>query len=123
MTSVTLVSSTKWICTFCRVVMWPQPREYVSARWPMRSSCSGVMRAGGQLDAHHLVGAALALAVDAVVQAHHPEHVFADLAGQVLGDGTLEPLDVALLFGIEIAGCRDDRCDAHVATSFDLDLG
>ena len=31
-TSVTLVSSTKCICTFCRVVMWPQPREYVSHR-------------------------------------------------------------------------------------------
>ena len=63
-------------------------------------------RAGRQLDAHHLVGAALALAVDAVVEAHHAEHVFADLAGQVLGDGPLEPLDVALLLGVEVAGCR-----------------
>ncbi len=73
----------------------------------------------GHLDPHHLVGAALALAVDAVVQPEDPEHVLADLAGQVLGDGTLEPLDVALLFGIEIPRCWDDRCNAHVATSFD----
>ena len=27
MTSETFVNSTKWICTFCRVVMCPQPRE------------------------------------------------------------------------------------------------
>ena len=33
--------STKWSWMFCRVVMWPQPREYVSAMWASISSCSG----------------------------------------------------------------------------------
>jgi hypothetical protein len=64
-------------------------------------------RAGGQLDPHHLVGAALALSVDAVVEAHHAEHVFADLAAEVLGDRPLEALDVALLLGVEVAGRRE----------------
>jgi hypothetical protein len=39
----------------------------------------------GQLHPHHLVVAALALAVDAVVEAEHPEHVLVDLAGEVAG--------------------------------------
>jgi len=67
--------------------------------------------AGGELDAHHLIGAALALAVDAVVESHHPEHVLGDLLGEVLGDGRFEPFDIGLLFGVEIAvlGGGDDR--------------
>ena len=82
-------------------------------------------RAGGQLDAHHLVGAALALAVDAVVEAHHPEHVFAELAREVLRHGPLEALDVALLLGVEVAGCMHHGGNrrrllrhGHVATPF-----
>ena len=39
--SGTRSSSTKWNCTFWRVVMWPQPREYRSAMSAMRSSWSG----------------------------------------------------------------------------------
>ena len=34
--------STKWNWMFCRVVMWPQPREYVSEMWAIISSCSAV---------------------------------------------------------------------------------
>ena len=66
------------------------------------SNCSGVIEPAGQLHPHHLVRAALALAVDAVVQAHHPEHVLGDLTGEVAGHGALEALDVALLLGVEI---------------------
>ncbi|CAB4878411.1 unannotated protein [freshwater metagenome] len=68
--------------------------------------------AGGHLHAHHLVGPALALAVDAVVQPHHPEHVLGDLAGEVLADGLLEPFDVTDLLGVEISGLRCG-CDGH----------
>ena len=53
------------------------------------------------------------LAVDAVVEPHDAEHVFADLACEVGGDGLLETLDVALLFGVEVSRCRDDRGGAH----------
>ena len=72
-----------------------------------------------QLDAHHLVGAALALAIDAVVESHHAEHVLGDLAREVLLDGDLETLDVAQLLLVEVA--RERRRgdvgiggDAHV---------
>ena len=41
MTAGICSSWTKCIWTFCRVVMWPQPREYVSDRWASMSSCSG----------------------------------------------------------------------------------
>ena len=40
-TSVMRCRSTKWNCTFCRVVMCPQPREYSRAIRPSVSSCSG----------------------------------------------------------------------------------
>ena len=40
----------------------------------------GRNRSCRQLDAHHLVRAALALTIDAVVQTHHAEHIVADLA-------------------------------------------
>ena len=68
-TSGVCASSTKWNWTFWRVVRWPQPREYVSAMLASISSCSGVDPAVRDLHPHHLVGAALALAVDALVQA------------------------------------------------------
>jgi hypothetical protein len=42
-------SSTKWNCTFWRVVMWPHPREYSVAMSPIRSSCSGEIEPAGTL--------------------------------------------------------------------------
>jgi hypothetical protein len=67
--------------------------------------------AGWQLDAHHLVGATLALAIDAVVEAHHAEDILGDLFSEVLGDGDLEAFDISLLLGVEVAvlGGGDDR--------------
>ena len=62
------------------------------------------------LDAHHLVGAALALAVDAVVQAEDTEHVLIEVAGDVALELQLELVDVPCLFGIDL----DDR---HVHSS------
>ena len=37
-------SCTKWSWMFWRVVMWAQPREYVSAMYASISSCSGWRR-------------------------------------------------------------------------------
>ncbi len=48
----------------------------------------------GRLDPHHLAVPALALAVDAVVQAEHPEDVLGEVAGQVAGQLLLELGDV-----------------------------
>ena len=88
--------------------------------WPIMSSCSGVMRAVGDLDPHHLVVAALALAVDAVVQAEDPEDVLVELAGQVAGELLLELLDVgelaldrshAAASAASLAGQKSDRGD------------
>jgi hypothetical protein len=108
MTSGTRSSSTKWNCTFWRVVRWPQPREYSSAMSAIMSSCSGVIAAVGELHPHHLVVAALALAVDAVVQAEDPEDVLVDLAGQVAGQHPLELVDVGdLLAVVARTGGRD----------------
>ena len=70
-------------------------------------------RAGGQLDADHLVRPALTLAIDAVVEAHHPKDILLDLAGEVLLDCLLEAFDVTLLLGVEIARGGDDRGDSH----------
>src|SRR5690606_18708664 len=78
--------------------------------------------AGGELHPHHLVGAPLALTVDAVVETHHAEHVFVDLAREVLGHCRLETLDVALLLGVEVPRCRDDWCDRHDALPLNSDL-
>ena len=65
--------------------------------WAIMSSCSGVIAAVGHLDPHHLVVAALALAVDAVVEAEDPEDVLVDLAGEVAAELHLELLDVGEL--------------------------
>ena len=65
------------------------------------------------LHPHHLVVAALALAVDAVVQAEDAEDVLLDLAGEVLGEDRLELLGVGELCGIDLAlthvCCSDAR--------------
>ena len=57
------------------------------------------------LDAQHLVAAALALAVDAVIQSEDAEGVLVDAAVEVLGGGVLEDVE---LFGddrVEGSGC------------------
>jgi hypothetical protein len=65
----------------------------------------------GQLDPHHLVASALALAVDAVVQAEDPEAVLVDLTGEVAGEHRAELLDVGLhggpQLGVELGPAPD----------------
>ena len=65
---------------FWRVVMWPQPREYVIGDVGHHVELLGRDAAVGHLDSYHLVGAALTLAVDAVVEAEDAEHVLVELA-------------------------------------------
>ena len=67
----------------------------------------GMGDARGDLDPHHLVGAALALSVDAVVQTEHPHHVFRYLTGLVADQHPLELVDVGLLGGIDHRGVVD----------------
>ena len=71
----------------------------------------------GDLHPHHLVGAALALAVDALVEAHHPEDVLGDLAREVLLDRRLEPVDLVGDLGIEGSGSELFEIDGHGDTS------
>jgi hypothetical protein len=71
----------------------------------------------GDLDPHHLVGAALALAVDALVQAHHPEDVLREIAREVLLDGGLEAVDLVGHLGIEGAGSELFEVDGHGGSS------
>ena len=56
----------------------------------------------GHLHPHHLVVAALALAVDAVVQAEDPEGVLLEVAGEVAGELLLELLDVGTDLGVDL---------------------
>ena len=75
----------------------------------------GVDAAVRDLDAQHLGAAALALAVDAVVQAEDAERVLVDAAVEVLGDGALEDVE---LFGddrFEWAGREIADVDRHAA--------
>jgi hypothetical protein len=62
----------------------------------------GRERPVGHLDADHLVVAALALPVDAVVQAEHAEDVLVELAGEVLPEHHLELGDVRSLLGVDL---------------------
>ena len=55
------------------------------------------------LDPHHLVVAALSLAVDAVVQAEDAEDVLVEVPGEVAGELVLELLDVGELRWIDLA--------------------
>ena len=77
-------------------------------------------RTGGQLDAHHLVRATLTLAIDAVVEAHHAEHVLGDLTREVLLDGAFEALDVAQLLLVQVARERR-RCDVGIGGDAHVD--
>ena len=79
------------------------------------SSCSAVMRPCGILTRSICVAAALALAVDAVVQAEDAERVLVDAAVEVLGDGALEDVE---LFGddrFEWSGREIADVDRHAA--------
>ena len=59
-------------------------------------------RAVGHLHPHHLVVAALALAVDPVVQPEDPEGVLLEVAGEVAGQLLLELLDVGTDLGVDL---------------------
>ena len=56
----------------------------------------------GHLHPHHLVVAALPLAVDPVVQPEDPERVLLEVAGEVPGELLLELLDVGTDLGIDL---------------------
>jgi hypothetical protein len=74
----------------------------------------GLERPVRDLHPHHLVGAALALAVDAVVEAEDAEGVLVHGAGLVLGQHPLELLNVCESGGAD--GARPDLdvdCRAH----------
>ena len=81
----------------------------------------GVGDAGGDLDPHHLVGAALTLPVDAVVQTEHPHHVLRYLTGLVADQHPLELVDVGLLGGIDYCGVVD--LDRDHRTFFGIGAG
>ncbi len=71
----------------------------------------------GDLHPHHLVGAALALAVDALVEPHHPEDVLREVAREVLLDRGLEMVDLVGHLGIEGAGSQRFEVDGHGGSS------
>ncbi len=79
------------------------------------SRCSAVDAAVRDLDAQHLGAAALALAVDAVVQAEDPEGVLVDTAVEVLGDGALEDVELVGDDRFERAGREIADVDRHAA--------
>ena len=68
----------------------------------------GRHRSVRHLDADHLIGAALALAVDAVVEAEHAEHVLGHLARLVAAELLAELGDVGHLLGVPLV-TRLDR--------------
>ena len=57
--------------------------------------------------------AALALAVDALVQAEHAEHVVVDLAREVAVDAVLEVDELVLDLGVEGLGAELSHVDRH----------
>ncbi len=74
----------------------------------------GDERAVGDLDPHHLVVPALALAVNALVQAEDPENVLVDLAGEILADAFLELDQLLVDDGVEGPGRQRAHVDGHV---------
>jgi hypothetical protein len=62
--------------------------------WAIRSSCSAVMPAVGELDPHHLVGGRPGAGRRCRCEAEHAEDVLVDLAGEVAGEHPLELVDV-----------------------------
>ena len=57
--------------------------------------------------------AALTLAVDPLVQAEDPEHVFVDLAREVPLEAVLEEVELGLHLGIERLGGEFSHVDRH----------
>ncbi len=76
----------------------------------------GLDAAVRDLHPQHLVVAALALAVDALVQAEDAEGVVVDLAGEVPGDAVLEAVELVLDDGVEREGAELADVD-HGVTS------
>ena len=74
----------------------------------------GDERAVGNLHPHHLVVPALALAVDALVQAEDAEHILLELAGEVLPDAFLELDQLLVDDGVEGPGRQRAHVDGHV---------
>ena len=70
------------------------------------------------LHPHHLVEAALALAVDTLVQAHHPEHVVVDLAGDEPASTVFEGAELLLDLGFEGLGTELEDVDCHTRGSY-----
>ena len=73
----------------------------------------GLDLAVGDLHPQHLVVAALALAVDALVEPEDPERVVVDLAGEVAVDAVIEPDQLGLDLGIEGLGAELLHVDRH----------
>ena len=65
------------------------------------------------LHPHHLVEAALALAVDALVEAEHAEDVVVDLAGEEAARAVLEGGELLLDLGVEGLGAELADVDRH----------
>ena len=81
---------------FCRVVMWPKPRENRSPTLASASSCGRGEHALRNLDAQHLHVAGLALAVGAAHEPEHPPLVGRQLAALELLERRHELVDVGL---------------------------
>ena len=76
------------------MVRWAQPAAVVVGDEAQHLELLRCHVAVRELHPHHLVVTALALAVDAVVEPEHPEGVLVDPAGQMVGEQSLELLDV-----------------------------
>ena len=81
---------------FCRVVMWPKPRENRSPTSASASSCGRGEDALRNLDAQHLHVAGLPLAVGAPDEAEHPPLIGRQLAALELLERGDELVDVGL---------------------------
>ena len=90
----TSCSGTKCNCTFCRVEMWPNPRECRSATSASTSSCAASRMPCGNLDAQHLGVGVLPLTVGAAQQPELPPFVRRDLAALELAEHHDERIDV-----------------------------
>ena len=72
-----------------------------------------VQAAVGDLHPHHLVGAALALSVDALVQAADPEDVLVEVTGEVVVDRLGEAGDLVVDLGVDRPGSQLVEVDGH----------
>ncbi len=74
----------------------------------------GDERSVGDLHPHHLVVPALALAVDALIQAKDTKDVLVDLVGEILADAFLELDQLLVDDGVEGPGRQRAHVDGHV---------